>query len=582
MKHSFMRRAWYKPGRSDPSEINFWLFSIAVWVQLYKRRGIEIDDSILPTQEQVAQFVRVGEVTQAWNALPLRTADALALFMFGGLELVEAGEVVNWDLPTIQEKLYVHLEDQVNLRLLADELQPVGFFIGRLETELRENRTKTNRGAGPFIWRLAYRFNRAMGWSGRVLPLVFFLILLFWAIWYFSIPLQPIRNVRPTSTSLPTAQLQDFPPTLDSAILVDRSGTVIQFFLVSQEKVPLTPSGFFIPSQQDPDYRPQVSPDGKWLKLVDSTVKRTWLFSFIGEPTRMVSGVPVMLFWARDGKLAYYVESERPTQLMVYIVDEDAGRLVSIFPGKILAAAPSPSGEQLAVLYEIPRVDRRGLTMEIALVDTQSRDWHALIRLEDPGGLQSRHNLTWTADGKEIWYPRYRAALRLEDHQLHPLVSRPPYDPTARPIFLNLLLYPAVAQPFLDRFGMEALLLDASDPHNNFLNLGVISPDRSMVALGYYNAQGVTGTLALQQGEVLEKQIWSDDFPSVGRIAWTEEGRQLVVAENEDRPGKIFRVIADSGHWLEIAQDAILLGTYSGMAQASLKSGRGNGADAYS
>ena len=193
-------QAWFKPGRSDPSEINFWLFSIAVWVQLYKRRGVEIDDSILPTQEQVAQFVRVGEVTQVWNALPVRTADGLALFMFGGLELAEAGEVVNWDLPTIQEKLYVHLEDQVNLRLLTDELQPVGFFIGRLETELRENRMKTNRGAGPFFWRLAYRFNRAMGWSGRVLPLILFLVLLIWAIWYFSIPLQPMRNNQPTAT----------------------------------------------------------------------------------------------------------------------------------------------------------------------------------------------------------------------------------------------------------------------------------------------------------------------------------------------------------------------------------------------
>jgi DNA-directed RNA polymerase specialized sigma24 family protein len=236
-------QAWFKPGITDPTEIKFWLFSIAVWVQLYKRRSVEIDNSILPTQVQVAQFVRVGEVTQAWNVLPLRTADALALFMFGGLELAEAGEVVNWDLPTIQERLYVHLEDQVNLRLLADELQPVGYFIGRLETELREDRTQTNRGAGPFFWRLAYRFNRAMGLSGRVLPLVFFLVLLFWAIWYFSLPLQPSRFVRPTATSQPTAQPQDFPPTLNSAILVDRPGAVIQDYLVSQEKIQLTPAG---------------------------------------------------------------------------------------------------------------------------------------------------------------------------------------------------------------------------------------------------------------------------------------------------------------------------------------------------
>lgn len=239
-------QAWFKPGNTDPTEIKFWLFSIAVWVQLYKRRSVEIDDSNLPTQEQVALFVRVGEVTQAWNALDLRTADALALFMFGGLELAEAGEVVNWDLPTTQERLYVHLEDQVNLRLLADELQPVGYFIGRLETELREDRTQTSRGAGPFFWRLAYRFNRAMGWSGRVLPLVFFLVLLIWAIWYFSIPLQPSRFNRPTATSQPTAQLQDFPPTLDSAILVDQSGAVIQYYLVSQDKVSLPQAGHVV------------------------------------------------------------------------------------------------------------------------------------------------------------------------------------------------------------------------------------------------------------------------------------------------------------------------------------------------
>ena len=225
-------QAWVKPGSRDPSEINFWLFSIAVWVQLYKRRSVEIDDSILPTQAQVALFVRAGEVTQAWNALPLRTADALALFMFGGLELAEAGEVVNWDLPTIQERLYVHLDEQVTLRLMADELQPVGYFIGRLETELLEKPTKTKRGAGPFFWRLAYRFNRAMGLSSRILPLVFFLILLFWAIWYFSIPLQPRRLNPPTPTSQPTAQVHDFSPTLDSAILVDESGAVETTILV--------------------------------------------------------------------------------------------------------------------------------------------------------------------------------------------------------------------------------------------------------------------------------------------------------------------------------------------------------------
>jgi hypothetical protein len=184
--------------------------------------------------------------------------------------------------------------------------------------------------------------------------------------------------------------------------------------------------------------------------------------------------------------------------------------------------------------------------------------------------LGVRHKLIWTDDGSEIWYPRYHAAVRLADFELHPLVSQPPHDPTARPTFLNLLLHPSVAQPFLDRFGLESLLLDEADAHNNLLTLGAISPDYSKVALAYYNARGVTGSLTVQQGSMLEDRAWSQNFGTIGAIAWTGEGHELLVAEKENRPGRLWWVLARTGQRLEIDLDVVLLGTFSSLQRRSV------------
>ncbi len=192
-------QACYHPNEIPQEREAVWLFSAAVWVQLYKKRGLDIGDSILPTQTQVAQYVRVAEVAQAWGNLPLQTADGLALFIFGGLELPEAAEVIHCDLPTIQEKLYRHLQDQVDLRLLAGEIQPVGYFINRLESELRERAYPRRRAVGQRVWRFTYRHHRSLVRAGRILPLLIFLALLFWAIWYFSSPVQPFSDLPPAA-----------------------------------------------------------------------------------------------------------------------------------------------------------------------------------------------------------------------------------------------------------------------------------------------------------------------------------------------------------------------------------------------
>jgi len=87
--------------------------------------------------------------------------------------------------------------------------------------------------------------------------------------------------------------------------------------------------------------------------------------------------------------------------------------------------------------------------------------------------------------------------------------------------------------------------------------------------MAYYNALGVTGSLAVQQGPMLEDRAWSANFGMIGRIDWVQEGHELLVAEKANRPGRLWWVLARTGQRLELDQDVILLGTQSGLQRRS-------------
>lgn len=570
---------WFDPKLVDQGQAQLWLFQVAVWVQLKEHRFIttsgEGSDQYVPSQEQTAAFVRVAQLAEAWSSLPRRLADGLALFFFGGLELEDAAIVVGWSPLELSEQMAPYMSDQIEVRLVARSLSLVSFFANRLEAELNQlsghPASLRPKGLGPLSWRLAYRMEHTVGKWGRVVPLVLFFILLFWGIWYLSNPQNVSPGRMPTQTAAPTRPLGDFIHSTDSVLLADREGAIFQVDLTSGEREPIVPAGYF-PYQLDENawqFPPQVSPDGRWLKVIRQMNYSTWLFSFVGEERRVVNRIPLQLTWAPDSKAAYYF---LPTYaIRRYDMDSWADELYVSLPGTILSMAVSPDSAHLAAIYLVPHLAGEPAELEIVLVDLLARKWEALVRLKDVPGLNSGHDLLWSEDGQEIWYPRYRMAVRLSDRKLHPLVSGPPYDPTTRPTFLNLLLHPSIAQPFLDQFGLEALLLGAVDPGNYLLTLGALSPYRSAVAMGYYNAQGVTGTLALLRGSAMERQVWSREFASIGRISWLEEGRDLIVAEREFRPGAVYRVHADTGRALLIDDDAVLLGSYSELKRAGLQ-----------
>ncbi len=575
------RRAfpWFTQSQRNDGQTQAWLFSIAVWVQLHARRKLDVTegsvDGILPHQEQVAAFVKAADISEMWSKLPVRTADALALFIFADLNLIDTAQVVGWSLLDLQTRLSHLVEDQVPQRLLAGSLQPVGFFIAQLEAELREMAQAhgglQRRGAGPAFWRLSYRSGQVLGTSGRFVPLAFFVILLVAAVWFLSNPAGVQPEVQPTATVPANLPASQFPWTSDSAILADAQGRIYRYELSGQTNRQLSPQGFYQPLANDGGPQPQISPDGKWLEIVSTQDMSTWLLALDGSEERNIIDQPVQLSWARGSERALYVDPRQPMNLNVYSVAENSNSLLVVMPGPILASAIAPDGMHAAVLFQQPTLANAPAENALVLINNiYTGDWKMLARLQDPSALGSRHKLIWTEDSREIWYPRYHAAVRLADFELHPLVSKPPYDPTARPTFLNLLLHPSVAQPFLDRFGLEALLLDEADTHNNLLTLGAVSPDHSKVALAYYNALGVTGSLTVQQGSMLEDRAWSANFGTIGAIAWTAEGHELLVAEKENRPGRLWWVLARTGQRLEIDLDVVLLGTFSSLQARSL------------
>ncbi|HMN62023.1 MAG TPA: hypothetical protein PJ988_16760, partial [Anaerolinea sp.] len=310
LTHETFRRAqpWFSRRVSASGQELAWLFGIAVWVQSHIRRKVDVGDAIgddmRPLQEQVAAFVTVSEISETWSRLPVRTADALALFIFAGLDLDVVAQIVGWSALDIRTRLSRLVDQQTDQRLLASSLQPVGYFAGRLENELREmpqsRATARRRGAGPAFWRFSYVSSQAMGAAGRGIPLVFFVVLLLGAVWAITNPQFQRPAVIPTPTVPPNISADQFPWTDDAAILADEQGRVFRMQLFDQQKIYLSmKEGLYLPSGRDAVYEPQISPDGHWLELVNSLDRSTVLLSFQGDDRRVVSSSSVELSWAR-------------------------------------------------------------------------------------------------------------------------------------------------------------------------------------------------------------------------------------------------------------------------------------------
>jgi hypothetical protein len=109
------------------------------------------------------------------------------------------------------------------------------------------------------------------------------------------------------------------------------------------------------------------------------------------------------------------------------------------------------------------------------------------------------------------------------------------------------------------------LLLNENDPRNFFMNIGAVSPDRTRIAVGYFNASGFIRNMAMLGGQAFTDQLWAREFDSIGKMAWTAEGASLVVSEYGNQTGVVYYVLASQGKRLVIAKNAMLIGTESSL-----------------
>ena len=132
-----LARRWFS--KIPMAEFKLWLFRIAVSIHSSFRKPPVFSESFFsPSQDQLAGLAQVAELYESWRKLPQKQQDAMALYLFAALDTTEVADVIGWNFETTLERLSYTAARDNNLRLLAADLYPVGYFIDQLEAELRQ------------------------------------------------------------------------------------------------------------------------------------------------------------------------------------------------------------------------------------------------------------------------------------------------------------------------------------------------------------------------------------------------------------------------------------------------------------
>lgn len=589
------RRAqrWFSHHQEHEIGGKVWLFRIAVGLYARFRRPPAAvgpaEGSAMPTQDQLSQFALVTDLSDRWHRLPRKQQDAIALVLFAGLEPHEAADVIGWGLDDLVERIKNYAADLYQLRALVDQISPVGYFMGWLENELRERSGKQKRSwfslSRPGLWWLRYRAGPLFTVVGQFLPILVLGGLLFWGVDYLTDLTSPGQLIvdRPTATARPPRRVRptrtepaiSFPNSDDQVLVVSRRGAVYKYGLSNQIYTRLTSDEFYSSGSQDPEFPPQVSPDGYWLALVNRQDGSTWLFSMDGAQRRQINADSLRLTWSPDGERVIYTKPQNARILYQFSLASGNETELMRLPGEVNALAWSPDGRNIGVVYQRPTATKGTVMTYLGLLDSEGSQRVVLAAFEeqpevftlDPEIAQYR--LMWTDDSSELWFPHRMVAVDVDAGLVSELASSQSDLPVGK--YANVPLYQLVAQPFADQYGIQQMLIQgATQPGPSYSgNPIAVSPDRSKVAMTFRNPNGIVGSLAVQQGPLFEGNLWIKNMGEIGKVSWTQEGDSLLVSEYEDRPGRIYRVIPNSGEYEVIDNNYWLLGTVSELTQKS-------------
>ena len=541
------RRAqrWFSPRQAREIGGKVWLFAsrlacTRVSAARLQRQGRQ-RAAPCRLQDQLSQFALVVDLSDRWHRLPRKQQDAIALFLFAGLEPREAADVIGWRVDELVERIKHYAADLYQLRALVDQITPVGYFKGWLENELRERADKQKRRwfslSRPGLWWLRYRAGPIFTLLGQFLPILVLGGLLFWGVDYLteqtspgelivdqaSATARPPRRVRPTRTE----QNIRYPDSFDQAVVVSSRGAVYTFDLTYQIYRRLTADSFYSSGNQDPKYPPQISPDGSWLSLINRQDGSTWLFSMDGAQRRQINAELLRLTWAPDGKKVVYAKPNNARILFQYDLEQANEKELMRLPGEINALAWSPDGRNIGVVYQRPTATKGTVMTYLGLLDSEGSQRVVLAAFEEqPAAFTldpevAQYRLLWTDDSSELWFPHRMVAVDVDEGLVSELSSNQSDLPSGK--YANVPLLQLIAQPIGDQYGIQQMLIQgASNPVASYSgNPIAVSPDRSKAAITFRNPNGIVGSLSVQQGPLFNGNLWIQNMGEIGKVIWT-------------------------------------------------------------
>lgn len=576
---------WFSSRPSIVGRCKIWLYRLSVGLHggnfRVNSQVDESDELISPTQEQLAQFARVAEINEQWNDLPRKVRDARGLLLFAGLDPVEIADIIGWDFQTAMDVLGHFSSETQGLRLLTQNIQPVGFYLGHLERKLQERRSTRKRWlriGSPRLWWMRYRFGRVVSLIFQLLPILLVAGLLLWAFDVFTVTPQPdLVDQNPQGAVPPgsnaTQEPAQFLFTSDAALLVSADGAVYRYDIQEDSYHRLTEDRFVTP-EDEWKFPPSVSPDWNTVALVNMVDLTTWLVPLNGEGPRKASDRPVNVTWSPNSDAVVFVEPEDPGVL--YRFDPSTGEksVLMRFAYSITELSWSPDGRYIGMIY-IKSGEKPGMTRGyVGLLDSESQNRVVLFSDEMPTealALPHVHRLLWTEDGSEIWLPAWKVSLRIDDLALADRTVTE--DTLPQGAYTPLPLEPLVSQPYSNRYGIQEILMTGAE--NQYEPVAeqrvAVSPDRKRVALVMRNPNGWLGSIAVQESPDFWTNRWIQNLVHIGKVSWAIEGQNLLVGENENAPGRLFRMDAFSGRYRELKNNYRLLGTVSELGLMSLK-----------
>ena len=227
-----------------------------------------------------------------------------------------------------------------------------------------------------------------------------------------------------------------FSSSTDSVILADAQGRILQLSLETGLATPLSAPGFYLPDvDSSSSYPSQVSPDGRWLALVQpgsGTLAGTWLVALDGQAALHFSNYGLNLAWSPDSQKVAYFDPLDPNVLKITTLATEITDPLTAINGTPFSIAWSPTGDMIGISFSEDKLafDPSGPEgvpgyIDIGLVELATGKFKLLARALTTDNTLSPDALFWTADGQELWYGPARVAIDIQDGSAHPLVAQP-------------------------------------------------------------------------------------------------------------------------------------------------------------